>query len=326
MRCACYGEVVHPTAAFIFLSGIPHLDIETLPSLDEKCAICTEPYLESSCELRDPLDSPVKIRCGHIFGHNCLVRWMLSDSFDNQCPFCRAKIVDESDPDLRSPDPNVRAQLRCFEKFVIDVVKDMSYCKQDLLEHFDQYRTGTKDFGDTPSEIFNKERVVMIWEEFLDMRSREAEEDRLWKLQVEEYELRLREYHLEKDRLAAAEAALRLEQQQENHRRWSRNRIAIIVSVAAIVIFTRLGLLWNSYQNGALWPTGVPQLDVHTCGWLLATLIAIGSPWQLYLLIGLFSPGLVTNFGGQLALIAFGGLGLVNDVLFLVVADTVAGV
>lgn len=64
----------HERAAFIFLNAIPYVDIETLPSSDEICAICTEPYLEGPCRIRDPLDTPVKLRCGHIYGHNCLVR------------------------------------------------------------------------------------------------------------------------------------------------------------------------------------------------------------------------------------------------------------
>ena len=306
-----------PSAAFIFLNVVPYLDIKTLPSLDDKCAICTEPYLEGPRELRDALDAPVKMRCGHIFGHNCLVRWMLSGNFDNHCPFCRTQIVDESD--LEMSDPNVVAPLVYFEEFVLDEIQDTSNRKQELLEHADQYRTAIQDIGCTASKVFNKDRVVMIWEEFLDLVSRKDEEDRLW-------ELRNRDYWLERDRRDVAEAALRLEQQQELHRGWSRNRIAIIVSVAWIVIASRLGLLWDSYRNGALWHTRVSQIDVDVCGWLLATLIAIGSPWQLYVLMGLFLPGLFISFRDLLAIVLFGGLGLVNDILYLVVSDNAAGI
>ena len=307
---------VRASEAFIFLTAIPYLNIETLPSsLDEKCAICTEPYLETSGELRDPLDAPVRIRCGHIFGHNCLVRWMLSDNFDNQCPYCRSQVVDESD--LESPDPNVAVQWGCFERFLLRNFHDTSNRRQEWLDRIDQYPYEIMNVGCTASEVSNKDRAMMIWEEVLDRVDREDEEWRLFQLQ-------LHEDQLERDRHAVAEAALRLELQQENNRRWSQHRAAIMVSVAGIVIFAQLGLMWNSYQNGAQWPTGVPQIDVDTCGWLLATLIAIGSPWQLYVLVGLFSPGLVTSFCGQLALITFGGLGLVNDVLFHVVPDTAA--
>lgn len=233
MRCRCYEKEVRLLAAFTFLSAIPYLDIETLPSHDEKCAICTELYLEGPCRLRDPLDAPVKLRCGHTFGHHCLVRWMLPENFDNHCAFCRAQVVAESD--LESPDPNVVAQSIYFDSFVLDQVQDTSNRKQELLEHFDQYRTGIKDVSCTASEAFNKERVVVIWAEFLDMDSREAEEDTLW-------ELRLRDTWIERDRHNVAEAALRLEQQ---HHRWSRNRGAIILSVGVagmVMIASRLGL------------------------------------------------------------------------------------
>ena len=309
--------------AFIFLNSIPYLDIDTLPSLDKKCAICTEPYLEGPCELRDALDAPVKLRCGHIFGHNCLVRWMLSLNFDNHCLFGRAQVVDESD--LESPDPNVFAQQIFFRYIVFDKVRNTSNCKQVMLEHVDKYLGALKLFGCTASGVFDKYRVVMIWEEFLDMVNREAEEHRLL-IQSRERWWAEEDRRVDEHRRDVAEAARRLEQQQEIQRRWSQGRIAIIVSVAGIVIFSRLGLLWDSYHNGALWPTRVPQIDVHTCGWLLATLIAIGSPWQLYVLMGLFSLGLFTSFRYQLALVAFGGMGLVNDILYRVASDTAAGI
>ena len=227
-----HEKVVRPSAAFIFLSAIPYLDVKNVPSLDEKCAICTEPYLEGPCELRDAPDAPVKIRCGHIFGHNCLVRWMLSGNFDNSCPFCRAQVVYESD--LESPDPNVVAQLVYFENFlvekiqdtsnriVLNKIQDTSNRKQELLELFDQYRNGIKNIGCATPEVFNKDRVVMIWEEVLDAVSRKDEEARL-------VQLRLRDYWVERDRHDAAEAATGnppslVSKSNCNHRERCRNR------------------------------------------------------------------------------------------------------
>ena len=225
-----------PTAAFIFLNAIPYVDIETLSSLDESCAICTAPYFDGPCQIRDPLDTPVKIRCGHIYGHNCLVRWMLSETFDNQCAFCRAQIVDESDQ-LKSPDPIVVAQLMYFENIVLDEMEGKNIRKQELLELFDRYRTKIRDVGSTPSEMLNRDRVVMIWEEFVDMVRRKYEED--------DEEFRLREGRLERDHRDVAEAAVRLEQPQEMNHEWSgmrfRNSIMVgVAGVAGLVIASRL--------------------------------------------------------------------------------------
>lgn len=238
----CHERVVSLSAAFIFLSAIPYLDVEDLPSLDERCAICTVPYHEGHCQL----DNPVKLRCGHTFGHQCLVRWMLSDNFDNQCAFCRAQIVDEAELQ-RSRDPHVSTQLAYFEIRVLDEVVEIqnpSNRKQQLLEHVDLYLTKINDIGCTHAVAFNKDRVVMIWEEFVEMVREKLEEDARIRDAIAGDLVRQldidRDALLEEDRLAA----VGLEREQEKDRCRSRMKIGIpvIVGVAGVVIASQLGL------------------------------------------------------------------------------------
>ena len=62
-----------------------------------QCHICHEPFLSGSHPER-----PVVLRCGHILGEGCILKWIapLSRSGgQNSCPMCRSIIVD-----LRAPE------------------------------------------------------------------------------------------------------------------------------------------------------------------------------------------------------------------------------
>ena len=61
---------------------------------DMSCTICSEPFLRGS----NP-EVPVRLDCGHIFGMNCILKWLspVSRSGNNSCPNCRHPVFDDWD-------------------------------------------------------------------------------------------------------------------------------------------------------------------------------------------------------------------------------------
>ena len=63
-----------------------------------QCHICNERFLSGKHPER-----PVTLRCGHIFGEGCILKWIspLSDTRGkNSCPLCRTSILKLSTLDL----------------------------------------------------------------------------------------------------------------------------------------------------------------------------------------------------------------------------------
>ena len=63
-----------------------------------QCHICSERFLSGKHPER-----PVTLRCGHIFGEGCILKWIspLSDTRGkNSCPLCRTSILKRSTLDL----------------------------------------------------------------------------------------------------------------------------------------------------------------------------------------------------------------------------------
>ncbi|KAF2799607.1 hypothetical protein K505DRAFT_387669 [Melanomma pulvis-pyrius CBS 109.77] len=55
----------------------------------DECGICTEIFGEGHL--------PVALKCRHIFGHECLLRWLRGGRSNNMsCPFCRDTIYEEN--------------------------------------------------------------------------------------------------------------------------------------------------------------------------------------------------------------------------------------
>ena len=48
---------------------------------DTECAICKEPFEEAS-------EFPVILRCGHVFGNDCINEWIAQQSTSQKCPIC----------------------------------------------------------------------------------------------------------------------------------------------------------------------------------------------------------------------------------------------
>ncbi len=59
---------------------------------DMTCTICTEVFLHGE----NP-EVPVRLDCGHVFGMNCILKWLspVSRNGNNSCPNCRRPIFDE---------------------------------------------------------------------------------------------------------------------------------------------------------------------------------------------------------------------------------------
>lgn len=72
---------------------------------DMLCTICSEPFLRG-----DNPEIPVRLHCGHIFGMNCILKWLspVSRNGNNSCPNCRKPIFDDWDK-MNFPPPQRRA-------------------------------------------------------------------------------------------------------------------------------------------------------------------------------------------------------------------------
>ena len=79
-----------PCTIFLFL--VPYVEINDLDISKRDCALCCEPYKESTWQLDGPLNRPVRLNCGHAFGLKCLAQWMFSENFSNRCPYCAVLI------------------------------------------------------------------------------------------------------------------------------------------------------------------------------------------------------------------------------------------
>ncbi|CAD6563526.1 MAG: hypothetical protein ASARMPRED_000015 [Alectoria sarmentosa] len=61
---------------------------------DFQCTICSTPFLRGG----NP-EVPVRLECGHVFGMNCILKWLspVSRSGNNSCPNCRKAIFEDWD-------------------------------------------------------------------------------------------------------------------------------------------------------------------------------------------------------------------------------------
>ncbi len=71
----------------------------TTPSIEEiqkysPCAICWADYDEGIMS-----DTPIKLRCRHVFGEKCILKWAKGKTpsgYRNGCPFCHADLLPQS--------------------------------------------------------------------------------------------------------------------------------------------------------------------------------------------------------------------------------------
>ena len=74
----------------------PRLTIEDISDEDHdrSCMICQMEYQSTYVAAEDnPVvekgEQPVKLACGHVFGHDCLSQWLPK----NTCPICRQNLL-----------------------------------------------------------------------------------------------------------------------------------------------------------------------------------------------------------------------------------------
>lgn len=76
-----------------FVSGLPNPETANLRDEQKSCHICMEPFTGGLLQ-----ELPVLLPCGHIFGKDCMIKWLSSDGdrSPRNCPMCRAKLFPQS--------------------------------------------------------------------------------------------------------------------------------------------------------------------------------------------------------------------------------------
>ena len=74
-------------STFAYLNTLPHNPIENIEPNQLKCPTYNDTYHNNTS------NCPVKLACSHLIGLHCLARWAFTPTFDNACPYCRARII-----------------------------------------------------------------------------------------------------------------------------------------------------------------------------------------------------------------------------------------
>lgn len=153
-------------ATFSFLCKVPILEIT--PTLEgDECAICKDSYRNNGWRLGGTLHRPVKLRCGHVFGFQCLARWMLTANFDDRCPFCRGEVLAPLST-LEIPE-RLRdvylASLACLETLGVMAGSGISQDQKKKL--LSQQRMTLSNYGLLWEFDDGGDRIMVAWEELL---------------------------------------------------------------------------------------------------------------------------------------------------------------
>ncbi|KAL2040374.1 hypothetical protein N7G274_006817 [Stereocaulon virgatum] len=101
--------------AIKFLSSLDFVIIDGMEEDDRQCPICTDDYLGG-----EDSEAPVKLDCGHVFGHICLEKWLCPYDFEPKrtCPMCRAILFDEDRYPSYDASDNSREPLAVMEETI----------------------------------------------------------------------------------------------------------------------------------------------------------------------------------------------------------------
>ena len=148
---------------FQYLITIPYTNGDDAAFQDD-CAICKEPFGRPR-EPEEIMDRPVRLSCGHVFGLQCLAKWILSPIFDGHCSYCRSIVVDPTR--LKTQHPVLTAILTNFEIVCLFEGQISADRKTALLRIFGNSLKW--DWADEaqPAELQNYNRLVMLGVEFL---------------------------------------------------------------------------------------------------------------------------------------------------------------
>ena len=146
-----------------WFNHLPSVDMETLDKDDQNCSICRVEYSSSSSasdQQEDPVETPVRLPCGHVFGTQCLKAWLThaAGAGNKTCPTCRHQLA-EWDPVFAE---NVR-HLRWLERLDYANDADRSLVLGGLVHTLNE-RDARREFV----ERVHQEQVKQ--QEILDMR------------------------------------------------------------------------------------------------------------------------------------------------------------
>ena len=158
-RLLTTAELRTLSSYFEFLATVPYLKVED-PAFQDDCPICKEPFqgLQTPGET---LDRPVRLSCGHIFGLQCLARWMFSTYMDGHCSYCRAIIVDPTR--AKAQHPVLTATLTNLEILGLFQGHISAERKTELLSIFRASLESRRDHT-----FLDHARLLMLWEELLE--------------------------------------------------------------------------------------------------------------------------------------------------------------
>lgn len=153
-------------ATFSFLCNVPILKITPTLAGDE-CAICKDSYRNNGWRLGGTLHRPVKLRCGHVFGFQCLARWMLAANPVARCPLCRGEVLAPlSTPDIPERLRDVcLASLACLETLGVMAGSGISQIQKKKL--LSQQRLTLSKYGQPWGSADGGDRIMVAWEELL---------------------------------------------------------------------------------------------------------------------------------------------------------------
>ena len=126
-----------------FIFSLPSVDLSALEPSDRDCSICREPFEEQRYHLRSRTvptnnsgtgERAVRLPCGHLFGSECIVGWLIDN---NNCPICRVTVLEHLDEHSRIPAIH-DTELNC--PFALALLQFMTYAHNfpnTSLENFD---------------------------------------------------------------------------------------------------------------------------------------------------------------------------------------------
>lgn len=149
--------------SFNFLEKLQYIPVSTIDTEDRDCIICLESYDKGTVwHQNDTVNHPVKLaNCRHIFGLQCLARFMFSPNFDGCCPICRTQIVSTS---ATEPDSQANA-LSTLIHFMALIQSELTVGKVafwKIVKGHDMWRG--RELGQLEYRI----RIEMLLDEYAD--------------------------------------------------------------------------------------------------------------------------------------------------------------
>lgn len=160
------SDLKKTTAQFDFLLSAQNIKIKNLPHDAQFCVICQEPFDNSLWQQESdaPVNRPVKLECGHVFGIQCLAHLVFTSDFSNRCPLCRAKVM----PDSYERNPSGqswKAAVPLLRILMMFVGEAAAFEKKKALDVLMNGLEREGLMGSVPGKHMH--RIMVLYEEFL---------------------------------------------------------------------------------------------------------------------------------------------------------------